>query len=159
MCGSPPRFHVPCSSTPTIERASVWVKGINMPVPLILSAFRSPCLHIKHQTSDIKHPPRQRFFLLPSTFFPPLRFPVSSFLILTSSLSSRFSSKEFRIALRANNACHYAEALERVRGKAPGRQITSYALVRDYATRPVSKFRATARDLSSRRPGWKIHRI
>ncbi len=35
--------------------------------------------------------------------------------------------------MRPHNACHYAKALERVRGKAPGRQIVSRTLVRHYA--------------------------
>ena len=34
--------------------AFLWVPSTLPPVPLIPSAFRSPCLHIKHQTSDIK---------------------------------------------------------------------------------------------------------
>jgi hypothetical protein len=61
--------------------------------------------------------------------------------------------------LRANNARHYTAAPERVRGKTPGRQIIPRGLVHDYAKKPLSEFRATARDLSASRPGWKIHGV
>jgi len=58
--------------------------------------------------------------------------------------------------LRLSNACHYTEALERVRGKTSGYQIISRALVRYYAKKSFSEFRATARDFSLRRPGRKF---
>src|SRR5437899_5971488 len=67
--------------------------------------------------------------------------------------------KKFQLASRVNTACHYAEAFERVRGKTPGCQVISCALVRDYAKEQVSEFRATARDISARRPSWKIHGV
>ena len=103
-------------------------------------------------------------------FFPltvDLCSPPSAPLALSSFLLSNFDfvisdsshRKKFPLALRPHNACHYAKALERVRGKAPGRQIVSRTLVRNYAKKPVSEFRATARDLSSRRLGRKIHGV
>jgi mRNA interferase HigB len=54
--------------------------------------------------------------------------------------------KNLWIMLRLGNACHYTEAFERVRGKTPGYQIISRALVRYYAKKSFSEFRATARD-------------
>ena len=63
MCGSLPRSHVPCSSMPTIQSATVRVKEMNMPIELIPFRFAS----------------RPYLLCFPSLRNPPFYPPISDF--------------------------------------------------------------------------------